>query len=162
MQGKENSHKDNKTWRKCGLCISSFTCRRCKGLCIFSPAILDKYVESRVIRQMADQKFFKKEYELIKAFAGDLDENDEKEDVNQRVETFFLLKKFHELNQNQQKVIMKAHGADSCRDHYCQTNKSNKILRFYNHSRNEKSRRSSRQEKNADLITFNEANLCLQ
>ncbi len=157
QQRKENHHKSNKTFRNCSLCVQSSTCERCKGLCIFSPAIPDKYLKSRALRQMADQKFFQKEYDLIKAFThdGDLDFNDERD------ETYFLLKKFHELNQDQRRAVMKAHGADSCRDRLCQTNKTNKVLTFYNHCRSDKFRRSSRQEKNSNLIAFNEANIYL-
>jgi len=161
QQRKEDSHKDNKTFRKCSLCISSSTCGRCKGLCVFSPAIPDKYIKSRAIRQMTGQKFFKKEYELIKAFLNN-SQSLEEEQQPERTETYFLLKKFHELDENQQKVVLKTHGADSCRDRYCQTNRSNKVLKFYNHCRNDKPRRSSRQEKNANLINFNEGNLYLQ
>jgi len=172
---KENTHKSNKTHKNCACCVQSNSCKKCRGVCIFSAIFFKKFPESRSIRKMANERFHQKEFELIRSFdvsesiedsicyMVEDDESNEEDEVH-RNEVYELLQKFHRLSSEQKKSIVKVHCS-----HYSyfepwrhlphlKTNKGNKIVTLYQHQNNYKdswnSRFGSRQEKNRTSIHY--------
>ena len=159
---KENTHKSSKTHKNCDCCVQSYSCKKCRGVCIFSEIFLKKFPESRSIRRMAKERFYPREFELIRSFDAvgtldvpvvfaveDEDESDEEDEVN-RNEIYELLQKFHKLTLEQKKAISKVHGNHLSyfepwkNTPHVKLNKGNKILSFYQHQANSKDSRDAR------------------
>ena len=156
--------------------MGSHTCSQCRGVCVFSDLFFRKYTESRSIRKIAQEKFYKKEFELLRAFTVEKfesiipeyspEEDEEEEDKCERSQVYKLLEKYRHLSPEQLKIFSKVHSGASSLGKWkgaplIRTNKGNKILSCYHRHHPYEShyqRYNSRQEKNRD-VTFYASNI---
>ena len=184
---KEFTHKNSKTYKNCSGCIKGFTCPKCRGICIFSKMFLSKYRENQSVRKMLKEKYYKKEFELLRSLKADRsptgeskansksfdNKNDSDSDCesdfedNLQGEAYKLLEQFHSLSENEKKVILKAHdsknlfSSSACNAH-CRTTKTTQILHLYHHSyTNYKENQGSRQFKKSDSLYYGDGNFVL-
>ncbi len=171
---KENTHKCSKSHKKCASCIQSYSCKKCRGICIFTKAALQKYPESRSFRKMVKERYYKREFEVLRSlevsfsepidpvlyFDEDYDSDEEEENKVQRNEVYELLQKFQQLNKEQKSLVFKNHCTFYSYSKpwditpLLKTNKGNKIVSLHHHWPNQKDRTSSRQEKIRDSIHY--------
>jgi len=139
---------------------------------------LKKFPTSKSFRKMVKERYYKREFELLRSFKvpssepidlfgerveeGDESDNDEEdEDQAQMNETYQLLQKFQQLSKQQKTTIGKVHCSDPTYSQpwettpLLQTNKGNKIVKLFYHCQNQKeSKNGSRQEKIREYIHY--------
>jgi len=109
-----------------------YFCANCRGFCIFADSFPKKYEKSEIMRKMVKEKYFKKEFGLIRFYLNEVSTSNEDEEVEPH-QGFELIKKFHTLSKKQKDEVLKLHGnrfSLSNLHFHCQTNKCTKIKKL--------------------------------
>jgi len=119
-----HNNANGKTLKKCNLCYSTYTCKTCKGLCIYSDTFPNTYYSDKKIRKFADEKYFPNEMALLKTFINlditvseededlkDLVSNKKKKKPERKLKLIDYLIEFQNLSKDVRLEILKQHQA---------------------------------------------------
>lgn len=159
---KEFSHNCNKTYNSCFRCLKDQRCSRCKGICIFAEAFLNKCQKSKVLQKMLSSKYYSKEFEFLSAQINNSSSIDSEESNNNN-DNIELLRIFHTSSLALKREVLKLHCGDSYQildGPFCKFSKPNKIQGNYSiyhlpverHPSRFYMGRESRQYRNKNLI----------
>lgn len=131
---KEFRHNCSKTFRNGARCMGFkyYSCASCRGLCVFSDLFPKKYEKSETMSKMVQEKYFKKEFGLIRFYLNETSTLNEDEEEVESKKGFELIKKFHSLSKTQRGEVLKLHvnsSAPSNLHFHCKT-KSTKITKL--------------------------------
>lgn len=67
---KANTKRDNHTHKKCSNFTNSYSCRACKGICIFSNDFLAIFNECKRAQSACNTKYYKKEASILEEYTN--------------------------------------------------------------------------------------------
>ena len=156
---KEFTYHCTKSTKKCHFCTKECSCEKCRGVCIFSTNFMRRYHETKILKKLVDERFYKNEFAIIRQIVEENQfENEEYNETYEDDETLRLFFLFHTKFDSRQKLEVYKfhtgpfhHGAKEETRHVSTLSK--KIVELYHHRHwKPYNRTESRVKKNNELI----------
>ena len=119
---KGNTYKSKKSRKGKDLASLKYTCRQCRGICIFSRTFFENYPKSASLRAKLDERFYSAEFEYLRSLENkpqhekkaETEPNLNAEDEAENATIFDLLKKFQALDRSAKWRVQNCHSSAVC------------------------------------------------